>query len=76
MQTSDLGNCRCFHFEYKQAVDGRRIAEAPAISRVLAYGASADKAMAKAEALAMRALAERIQAGDSRPMPINIVLVA
>jgi hypothetical protein len=32
--------------------------------------------MGKAEALALRALAERIEAGDNRPMPINILLVA
>jgi hypothetical protein len=32
--------------------------------------------MAKAEILALRALAERIETGESRPMPINIELVA
>lgn len=32
--------------------------------------------MAKTEILALRALAERIETGESRPMPINIEFVA
>ncbi|MBZ0090823.1 MAG: hypothetical protein K8F27_01170 [Sulfuricellaceae bacterium] len=39
--------------------DGRWLAEAPEIRGVLTYGATADEAMA--EALALRALAERIE---------------
>ena len=52
------------------------MAEVPEIPGVLAYGATADEAMAKAEILALRALAERIETGENRPMPINIELVA
>lgn len=65
-----------FHIEYEQEADGRWLAEVPEIPGVLAYGATADEAMAKAEALALRALAERIESGESRPMPISITLAA
>ncbi len=39
--------------------DGRWIAEVPELPGVLAYGATRQEAMAKAEALAFRVLAER-----------------
>ena len=65
-----------FHIEIEREEDGRWIAEVPEIPGVLSYGATADEAMGKAEALALRALAERIETGDNRPMPINISLAA
>ena len=65
-----------FHIEYEMEADGRWIAEVPEIPGVLAYGTTADDAMAKAETLALRVLAERIEAGESRPIPISIELVA
>jgi len=65
-----------FHIEYEREDDGRWLAEVPEIPGVLTYGATADEAMAKAEILALRALAERIETGESRPIPINIQLVA
>lgn len=65
-----------FHIEYEQEDDGRWIAEVPEIPGVLTYGENAEDAMAKAEVLALRVLAERIEAGENRPMPISIELVA
>jgi len=65
-----------FHIECEREADGRRVAEVPDILGVLTYGAIADEAMAKVETLALRVLAERIEAGESRPMPIIIELVA
>lgn len=65
-----------FRIEYEREVDGRWMAEVPETPGVLTYGATADEAMAKAETLALRVLAERIEAGESRPMPITIELVA
>ena len=65
-----------FHIEYEREADGRWLAEVPEIPGVLTYGFSADEAMAKAEILALRVLAERIEAGENRPMPINIEFVA
>jgi predicted RNase H-like HicB family nuclease len=65
-----------FHIEYELETDGRWLAEVPEIPGVLAYGATADEAMAKAETLALRILAERIELGENQPMPISIQLVA
>jgi len=65
-----------FHIEHELEADGRWLAEVPEIPGVLAYGSTADEAMAKAESLALRVLAERIEAGESRPMPISIQLAA
>lgn len=42
----------------------------------MAYGNTADEALAKAEALVLRILAERIETGENRPMPISIELAA
>ena len=65
-----------FHIKMEREEDGRWIAEVPEIPGVLSYGATAEEAMGKAEALALRALAERIETGDNRPMPIKISLAA
>ena len=64
------------HIEYEQETDGRWLAEVPEIPGVLTYGGSANEAMAKAEILALRALAEQIETGESQPIPIQIKLVA
>ena len=65
-----------FHIEIEREDDGRWIAEVPEIPGVLSYGATAQEAMGKAETLALRALAERIETSDNQPMPINIMLAA
>ena len=48
-----------------QEADGRWIAEVESLPGVLAYGASKEQAIAKAEALALRVVAERIEQGES-----------
>lgn len=65
-----------FHIEYEREEDGRWLAEVPEIPGVLAYGVSAEDAMAKTETLVLRVLAERIETGENRPIPINIEFVA
>lgn len=65
-----------YHIEYEREADGRWLAEVPELPGVLTYGTTADEAMAKAETLALRVLAEQIEAGENRPMAINIELVA
>lgn len=60
--------------ECEQEDDGRWLAEVPELPGVLAYGASADEAMTKAEALAFRVLAERLEHGESRPLAVNFTL--
>ena len=61
-----------FTIECEEEVDGRWIAEVPQLPGVLCYGQSADDAMAKAEVLALRAMAERLEQNESRPIEINI----
>ena len=47
--------------------DGRWIAEIPGLPGVLAYGETADDAVAKAKALALRVIADRIEHGEPVP---------
>jgi len=49
-----------FTIEHERERDGRWLAEVPELAGVLAYGATADEAMAKAEGFALRVLAERL----------------
>ena len=61
-----------FTIEHEREEDGRWLAEVPELPGVLAYGATADEAMAKAEVLALRVLAERLEQNESGPQPISI----
>jgi len=63
-----------FNIECEQEEDGRWIAEATGLPGVLAYGQTRDEAMTKAETLALRVLAERLEHGEGRPEPISISL--
>lgn len=65
-----------FTIEYEQEADGRWLAEVPELPGVLAYGASSDDAMRKAEALALRVLAERLEQKETAPLAIRIGLKA
>jgi predicted RNase H-like HicB family nuclease len=63
-----------FSIECEQEVDGRWIAEIPQLPGVLCYGKTAEEAMAKAEVLALRAMAERLENSESGAVEINISL--
>ena len=63
-----------FSLECEQEQDGRWLAEVPELPGVLAYGSSADEAMAKAEVLALRVLAEQLEHGEARAIDIRITL--
>jgi len=63
-----------FSIECEEEVDGRWLAEIPQLPGVLCYGKTAEEAMARAEVLALRAMAERLEHGESRPVEINISL--
>ncbi|MDO9226498.1 MAG: type II toxin-antitoxin system HicB family antitoxin [Pseudomonadota bacterium] len=65
-----------FQIEYELEVDGRWLAEVPELPGVMAYGVSADEAMSRAEVLALRVLAERLETQESRPLPISISFAA
>lgn len=51
--------------ELEQEADGRWIAEVPELAGTLVYAASADEAMAKAKALALRVIADRLEHGEA-----------
>ena len=61
-----------FTIEHEREDDGRWLAEVPEIPGALAYGATANEAMAKAEALALRVLAERLEHDEFGPQSISI----
>ena len=63
-----------FTLECEQEVDGRWIAEVPELPGVLAYGSSSADAMAKAEILALRVIADRLENGESEPVSIRFSL--
>ena len=65
-----------FTLECEREDDGRWLAEVAELPGVLAYGMTADEAMSKAEVLALRVLAERLEHGEVRPMDINIAVPA
>ncbi|MBU4286037.1 MAG: type II toxin-antitoxin system HicB family antitoxin [Kiritimatiellae bacterium] len=53
--------------EIEREDDGRWIAEVPDIPGVMAYGTNRQDAVAKAEALALRIIADRIDHGETIP---------
>lgn len=62
--------------EYEQEEDGRWIAEVPEMPGVIVYGATAEETAGKAEILARRVLAERLENGEAKPSDISISLAA
>jgi predicted RNase H-like HicB family nuclease len=56
-----------FRIELDQEEDGRVIAEVPALPGVLVYGRTREEAIARAEALVLRVLADRIEHGEEVP---------
>lgn len=56
--------------------DGRWLAEVAQLPGVMAYGDSAEEAMARAEVLALRVLAEQIEQGETKPQPIRFIIPA
>lgn len=62
--------------EYEQEEDGRWIAEILELPGALAYGSTRQTAMAKAQALALRVIAERIEQGEEMPRQMRISFAA
>lgn len=63
-----------YSLEIEQEADGRWLAEVPELPGVLAYGATPEEAMSRAEVLALRAIADRLEHGEARPLNIRISL--
>ncbi len=65
-----------FTVETEQEVDGRWIAEVAEIPGAMKYGKSKAEAIALAEALALRVIAERLESGEQVAEPIHIRFAA
>ncbi len=58
-----------YRIEIEQEEDGRWIAEVAELPGALAYGDSADTAIARVQALALRVLADRLDHGEGTTAP-------
>jgi predicted RNase H-like HicB family nuclease len=58
--------------ETEREADGRWIAEVPDLAGVLAYGQTRDEAMARAQALALRVLADRLEHAEAGPDLVSV----
>jgi predicted RNase H-like HicB family nuclease len=58
--------------ETEREQDGRWIAEVSDLSGVLAYGDTRDEAIARAEALALRVLADRLEHAEAGPDLVSV----
>lgn len=65
-----------FTVECEQEEDGRWLAEVPELPGVLAYGRSSEEAVAKAQALALRVLTDRLEHGEAAHEFVNISFAA
>jgi len=65
-----------FTIEYEKEDDGRWLAEVLELSGVLAYGQTSEEALAKAQALALRVLADRLEHGESAHEFVSISFAA
>ena len=54
-----------FGIEIEREDDGRWLAEVPALSGVLCYGATRAEAVARVQALALRVIADRLEHGEA-----------
>ena len=65
-----------FLVEFEKEEDGRWIADIPELPGVMAYGKTSAEAAGKAQALALRVIAERIEHGEEGPELLNISFMA
>ena len=61
-----------FTIETEQESDGRWIAEVMEIPGVMVYGSTTNEAVAQAQALALRVLAERLEHGEANPEFVSV----
>ena len=65
-----------FTIECEREEDGRWLSEVPQLPGVLAYGQTSAEAMSRAEVLALRVLADRLEHGEAKALDIRISLPA
>jgi len=61
-----------FKVEIEQEDDGRWLAEVVDLPGVLAYGETQQTALARAQAVALRVIAERLEHGETAPDLLSI----
>lgn len=62
----------CYRVEIQQEEDGRFLAEVVELPGVMAYGDSADAALARVQALALRVLADRLEHDEGPHGPVSV----
>ena len=62
--------------EVEQEEDGRWLAEVVELAGVLVYGQSREEAIARAQALSLRVLADRLEHGEAVPEMDDVFAVA
>ena len=65
-----------FSIELEQEVDSRWIAEVVELPGVMAYGATQDQAIAQAQALALRVVADRLEHDEAGRAYLDISFAA
>ena len=65
-----------YTLECEREDDGRWLAEVLELPGVFAYGATQEQAMARAEALALRVIAEQLEQGEAKALTFSIALPA
>jgi predicted RNase H-like HicB family nuclease len=65
-----------FTVEFEREEDGRWLAEVLEIPGVLAYGQTSDEAIAKAQALGLRTVADQLEHAEGAPEFLNIHFAA
>lgn len=60
-----------FTLECEREDDGRWIAEVMELAGVIVYGATRDEAIARAQMLALRVIADRLEHGEMKPLDIS-----
>ncbi len=61
-----------YRIEIEQEADGRFLAEVQELPGVLAYGETAEDALAHVQALALRVLADRLEHGEGPRGPMSV----
>ena len=61
-----------FGIELDREDDGRWLAEAPALSGVMCYGATRAEAVARVLALTLRAIADQLEHGETEPALLKL----
>ena len=62
--------------EFSREDDGRWIADIPALPGVAVYGRTRKQALASAEALALRVIADRLEHGEAVPGQVTVSFAA